>query len=81
MAVGLKVERAEGLLVLGEILSQNIPQRLGLLRAQKDALLIADVDLLGALAGSQAENEQKVPHADAHLHAVGIDFAIVRGLG
>jgi hypothetical protein len=34
--VRLQVQHAEGLLVLGQILSQHVPQRLGLLRAQKD---------------------------------------------
>ena len=81
MALRLQVQRAEGLLVLREVLPQHVPQRLGLLRAQEDGLVVADGHLLGAFARSQAEYELKIPHAHAHLHAVGIGLAVVGGLG
>src|SRR5665213_4115023 len=63
----LQVQGAEGLFVLGEILAENVPEGLGLLRAQKDGRVIADGDLLGVLAGGQAEDKLKIPYADAHL--------------
>ena len=80
MALRLQVERAEGLLVLGQILPQHIPQGLGLLRAEKDGLMVADGDLVGAFAGGQAEDQLEVPDADANLHAVGVGLAVVGGL-
>src|SRR5580698_2323000 len=55
LVLRLKVERAERLLVLRKILSQNIPQRLGLLRAQKNCLVIAYGHLLGALTRGETE--------------------------
>src|ERR1035441_2870378 len=61
VAVRLQVQRAEGLFVLGEILAENVPECLGLLRAQKDGRVIADGDLFGGLAGSQSEDELEIP--------------------
>jgi hypothetical protein len=81
MPVRLKVKRPESLLVLSKILPQHVPQSLGLLRAEINQLVIANGYLLRALAGSQAKYELEVPDAYAHLHAVGIGFAIIRGLG
>src|ERR1035437_7738036 len=80
VALRLGVERAEGLLVLGQVLPQHIPQGLGLLRAQKNRILVADGDLVGDVAGCQAEDQLEVPHADADLDAVSIGLAVVGGL-
>ena len=81
MTLRLQIQHSEGLLVLGEILAQNVPQGLGLLRTEKDGLVVANRYLLGALAGCEAENKLKIPHADAYLDAVGVGLAIVGGLG
>ena len=81
MAVRFQVQFAERLFVLGEILSEHIPQGLGLLRTQEDRAVITDVHLFGAFAGGEPENELEVPHAHAHMHAVGIYFAKIGGLG
>ncbi len=63
------------------ILAQHVPQRLGLLRAQVDGLVIADGDLVGAFAGGKAKNKLKIPNAHAHLDAVGVGLAIIGRLG
>jgi hypothetical protein len=34
-----------------------------------------------AFTGSKSEDKLEIPHTDAHLHAVGIGFAVVGGLG
>src|ERR1035438_3445214 len=81
VALRLQVQRAEGLLVLRQILSQHVPQGLGLLRAQEDGLVVANRYLVGAGARSQAEDQLEVPNAHAHLHAIGIGLAVVGGLG
>ena len=65
----------------GDVLAEHVPQRLGLLRAQVDGLVVSDGDLVGTLAGSQSEDELKIPHADAHLHAVGVGLAVIGRLG
>src|ERR1035441_2036846 len=57
MALRFQVQSAEGLLVLCEILTQNVPQCLGLLRAQVDGLVVADGDLLRRFARGPAEDK------------------------
>ena len=80
VALRLEVERAEGLLVLGQVLPQHIPQSLGLLRAEENGIVVADGDLVRSVAGGQAEDQLEVPNADADLDAVGVGFAVVGGL-
>src|SRR5690348_5302944 len=77
----LQRKRAEGLLVLGEVVAEDVPQCLGLLRAEVDALEVADVDLFGALLRHGAEDEEEVPDAHAYLDAVGVALAVVFGGG
>ena len=76
----LKRNRSEGLLILGKVLAEHVPQSFGLLRAEVDAMMIFDVDLVGGVLMSDAEIEEEIPDAYAHLNAVGIGFAIIRGL-
>ena len=76
----LQIDLAKGLFVLGQVLPQDVPQRLGLLRAEEGGLVVADVDLVGALAAGQTEDQLKIPHADAHLHTIGVALAVVGGL-
>jgi len=59
MALRLQVQRSKGLLVLGNVLSQYVPKRLGLLRAQENRLVVSDVHLLGALAQGKPEHKLK----------------------
>src|ERR1035437_2073517 len=80
VALRFEVEGAEGMFVLGQVLPQHIPQGFGLLRAEIDGVLIADGDLVGALAGGQTEDQLEVPDADADLDAVGVGLAVVGGL-
>ena len=76
----LERNRSEGLLILGEVLAEHVPESLGLLRTEIDAVMIFDVDLVGRVLMSDAEIEEEIPDAYAHLNAVGIGFAIIRGL-
>ena len=73
--------RAEGLLVLGEVVAEDVPEGLGLLRAEVDALEVLDVELVGRLLGHGAEDEEEVPDAHADLDAVGVAVAVVLGVG
>src|ERR1700752_3111739 len=75
----LKRDSTEGLFILSEVLAKHVPQSFGLLWAQVHAMVVFDVDLVGRVLVSDAEVEKEIPHADAHLNAVGVAFAIVRG--
>ena len=55
-------------------------QSLGLLRAEIDALEIAHLDLVLARLLQGAEDKKEVPDVDAHLHAVGVVFAVLGGI-
>jgi hypothetical protein len=76
----LKVELAKCLLVLVEILPQDIPESLGLLWAEKDALVVLNAQLVGTLGVGLAKDKMEIPHADADLDAVGIGVAVSVGL-
>ena len=75
----LRLERnlAEGLLVLSDILAEDIEERLGLLRADVDALGVFDSDLVSGVLADQAKGEEEIPNAYPDLHAVSVVFAIV----
>jgi hypothetical protein len=75
----LECYRAEGLLVLGEIVSEQIEESLGLLRAEIDALEMFQLDFLCGVLTDDAEYEEKIPHTDADADAVGIAFAVLLG--
>jgi len=81
LAFWFQVQRSKGMLVLRQILPEYVPQRLGLLWAQEDCLVVADGDFFGTFARRETEDELKIPHADPHLYAVGVGFAVVGGLG
>src|ERR1700739_2425491 len=72
----IQFDLAKGAFVPGYILLQEAEQRLGLLRAQIDSLKVTDVDLGLCLLLQRAEDQEKIPYVDAHLHAVGIILAI-----
>jgi len=77
---GIELDLAEGAFVSGDILLQNGHERFGLLRAQIDALKVADLDLgLGWLLHG-AEDKEEIPDVDADLNAVGVVFAIIRSM-
>ena len=73
----LEREGAEGLLVLGEVVAEDVQQRLGLLGTEVDALEVVDLDLVGRLLVHGAEDEEEVPDAHADLDAVGVAVAVV----
>src|ERR1035438_9279228 len=77
----LQLDLAEGLLILRDVLVQNIRQSLRLRRAQVHAMMIQDVDAVGPRLVHGAEQEEKIPKADADLHAIGVVFAIVGSVG
>ncbi len=77
----LKGDGAEGLLVLGEVVAEHVPEGLGLLRAKVDALEVFDGELVGALLAHGPEDEEEVPDAHTDLDAVGVAVAVVLGAG
>jgi hypothetical protein len=77
----LKSDLSESLLVLGKVLSKDVEQRLGLLRAQIDALLVLDDHVIRRRRVGKTEKKENVPDADTNLHAVGVGFAIIGTLG
>src|SRR5260370_37140335 len=72
---------AEGLLVLGEVVAEHVPEGFGLLRAEVDALEVFDGELVGALLAHGPEDEEEVPDAHADLDAVGVTVAVILGAG
>ena len=77
----LEGEGAEGLLVLGQIVAEDVPESFGLLGTEVDALEVADVQLLRVLLGHCAEDEEEVPDAHTDLDAVGVTVTIIVGGG
>ncbi len=77
----LEGEVAEGLFVLGEVVAEDVPEGLGLLGAEIDALEVIELDLFGCALAHGSEDEEEVPDAHADLDAVGIAVAIVGGGG
>jgi len=63
-------------IVLGDVLLQDVQQRLCLLGAE-EIPWSSDGDAVGRRLAQCAEEEKKVPEIGADLHAVG-DFAIFR---
>ena len=77
-ALLIERNRAERLLVLSQIVTQNIEQRLCLLGAQVDSLKILYIQFVGLFLAHRAEDEKKIPHGHTNLHAVGVTVAVVR---
>src|SRR5579864_988218 len=75
----LQLDLAEGGLILRHVLLQNVRQRFGLLRAQENALKILDADGVRRSLVHGSEQQEEIPQADAHLHAVGVMLAVVGG--
>jgi hypothetical protein len=72
-----EVELSKSLLILSKVLPEDVPESLGLLRAEKNGLVVVDGDLIGRIAGGQTEDQLKVPYTDTDLDAVGVGFAVV----
>jgi hypothetical protein len=79
--LGFEGDGAEGLLVLGEVVVEDVGEGFGLLGAEIDSLEVGEVDLFGGVLGHGSEDEEEVPYAHADLDAVGVAFAIVGGGG
>jgi len=76
----IELNLAKGGLIIGDILLQERHEGLGLLRAEVDALEVAQLHLgFGSLLHG-AEHEEKIPDVHADLDTVGIGFAVVRSL-
>ena len=74
----IKFDFAERVLISDHVLLQDCEQRLGLLRAQVNALKIPDLYLSLALLLECAKNQEEVPYIYPHLNAVCIGFLIIR---
>ena len=81
LAGGLVVERdvAEGLLVLGDVLREDVGEGFGLLRAEVNALGVVNGEVLAGLLLEGAEDEHEVPDGEADLDGVGVGVAVVGG--
>jgi hypothetical protein len=72
-------DRPECLLVLGHVVSKDVEQSFGLLRAEIDSLKVFHLDLIGRRTAQSAEDEHEVPHRETNLNAVGVGVAVVSG--
>jgi hypothetical protein len=77
----LEGDGAEGLLVLGEIVAEYVPEGLGLLGAEVDALEVLDGELVRGVLRHGAEDQKEIPYAHTYLDAVGVAVAVVFGVG
>lgn len=75
----IQLDLAKRAFVAIHILLQDGHQRLGLLRAQINALEVLYFDLGLALLLQRAEDQKKVPHTYPHLHAIGVVLAVTFG--
>lgn len=85
-ALGGCIQRdwAKGLFVLREIVCKHVLQRLGLLRAQVNALEVRNLDLVGRglrVSVDGSEDKKEIPDGEPDLHRVGIGIAVVGCLG
>jgi len=69
---------AKSAFITGHVLLQDGRQRLGLLRAQVDALKIQDFDLILGLLLERAEHQKKIPDIDSYLNAIGVALPVFR---
>jgi hypothetical protein len=72
-------DRPEGLLVLGDVVSEDVEQGFGLLRTEIDSLKVFHLDLIRRRTAKSAEYEHEVPHRETNLNAVGVGVAVVGG--
>src|SRR5579884_2502526 len=72
---------AESGLVLRQVLRQHVGKRLGLLRADIDALEVVDLHVLRRGLVHSAEHKEEIPQIDADLNAVGVALTVVPGIG
>jgi hypothetical protein len=79
--VRLQFDLAERGFVLLDVLRKNVGQSLSLLWAEKNPLKVVNGDRIGGGLINRAETEEKVPEAHAHLHAVGVVFAVIGSAG
>src|SRR6266851_266278 len=76
----IELDFAECAFVTGDVLLQESKQSLCLLRAQVDALEVADLDLGFGLLLQRAEDEKEVTDVHTHLHAIGVVLLVVGGI-
>lgn len=73
----VKFDLTERAFVPGDVLLQQSKQCLCLLRAQVDALEVANLDLGFGLLLQRAEDEKEIPDVHPHLHAIGVVLLVV----
>src|SRR6516164_5871493 len=80
MHARIELNLAKGSLVIDQILLQDGIQRLGLLRAEVDALEVANLDFRFVLLLQRAKHQKEIPDVDPYLHAVGVVLAVIGGV-
>ena len=75
----IQLDLTKGGFILHDVLAQHVPERLGLLRAQVNSLEVLYLHQILRGLRHGAERQQKIPHADANLDAIGVPVAIIGG--
>src|SRR5208337_1370423 len=76
----IKLDLAERDLVVRHVLLQERHKRLGLLRAQINALKVPQFHLRLRALLHGPKHQEEIPHIDADLHAVGVSLAVIGSL-
>lgn len=66
--------------ILGDVIAQDVEQRLGLLRADVDPLEVVDRHAVRRRLIHPAEHQKEIPQVDPNLHTVGVVLAVLRGV-
>ncbi len=77
----VEFDLAERAFVANDVLLEKSQQGLGLLRAEINALKVANLDLGFGLLLKSAEDEKEVPDIHTHLHTIGVRLPIVGAVG
>ena len=77
----VELDFAEGGFVAVDVLLQQSQQGLGLLRAQINALKVANLHLAFVLLLDGSEDEEEIPDIHSHLHTVGVGLPVIGGMG
>jgi hypothetical protein len=76
----VELDFAESAFIAGDVLLQQSKQRFSLLRAEVNALKVANLDVTFGLLLQCPENHKEVPDIHSHLHTIGVGFAVIGGI-
>src|SRR5439155_6744369 len=76
----IKLDFTERAFVAHHVLLQYRQQRLGLLRAEIDALKVMHFYLGLTLLLQSSEHQKKIPHIHSYLHAISVRLAVLRAV-